>query len=176
VLRVARAALAAIAVLAMGGCSSQGQEQNGEPPPAAAAPDLPHFQGRLAVELVPALQVVTDARCAPDPGAHLVCSPDHRHTYRMLSPVTDAELVEARMDPSADHTSWTTTVRFEPTSRAVVDRVGERVAAVGGVALLSSGDRVLAVLSPDQVGRGRVAFEGLARRDAWDLVEAFTRV
>lgn len=175
-LRLDRAALAALAVLAVGGCAGPAQEQDDEPPAVAAAPDLPHFRGRLAVGLVPALPVVTNARCAPGSEDHVVCSMDGRRTYRALTAPTSAELVEARMDPSRDHTSWTTTVRFDPSSRADIAQVRRRVAALGGVALLSSDGRVLAALTPDQLDRGRAELEGLARPDAWDLVEAFSRV
>ncbi|KQW47447.1 hypothetical protein ASC77_13375 [Nocardioides sp. Root1257] len=165
--------LAVAVVLALAGC------QGDETPDAAttsvqAFPDAPHVSGPLTVELRPALSLVfDDRRCRPDPAAGQLCSSDGSGGYRVLGTSGPLVVAEVGTAPSADHTSWRTTVRFAPGSRDAVRRVREQTAGIGGVVVVTVGDAIVMVATPPELHPGRILRLGLGKAEAWSLVDAF---
>ena len=172
-------ALCAAGALTLSGCSSTGEDAPADSPTSIAAyPDLPHFEGELAVTLVPALREVSDGRCTPDDDHG--CSPDGSESFRMLGEHRDATVVEAVTAPSSDHTSWTTTVRFDPASRQALTQAHDQAQGFGGVVLVMSGGpedaKVLVVANPQETKGKRLDFLGLRKAEAWAIVDAFDAV
>ncbi len=169
----------AVGALTLSGCSGASEDTRPDTPTSIAAyPDLPHFEGDLAVTLVPALREVSNGRCTPDDDHG--CSPDGSESFRMLGERHKTTVVEALTTPSADHTSWTTTVRFSPGSGPQLTAAQDQAAGIGGVVLVMSGDRddrqVLAIAKPQEMQGKRLNFLGLEKAEAWAIVDAFAAV
>jgi len=168
-----------VGALTLSGCSGASQDNRPDTPTSIAAyPDLPHFAGDLAVTLVAALREGSDGRCTPDDDHG--CSPDGTESFRMLGERQPATVVEALTAPSADHTSWTTTVRLDPGSETQLKGLRQQAAGFGGVVLVMAGDpedrQVLAVAKPQEIQGKRLDFLGLEKAEAWAIVDAFAAV
>lgn len=175
-LRVVVALVAA--ALALSGCSA------GRPDAAprsgassvAAYPDLPRAEGPIAVELRPALPLMTgERRCRTNLELGRLCSPDQSGGYRALGEAGRATIAAAVTAPSADHTSWGTSLRFTSASAVAVRRARATAAGFGGVVLVTRGAQVLAVVPPADLTPRRAAFLGLPKAEAWALVDTFAR-
>jgi hypothetical protein len=173
----ALAATASVALLTAG-CSGGGASSAADDHPAsvAAYPETPHFEGRLAVTLQPALPVVGDPSCAPDPDAHQVCSPDGREAYRVLGSTGAATVIEVSVAPSADHTSWVADVRFDPASRTAVGAARDAAAGLGGLVLVCVADRVLLAVRPADLRPAVAHYFGLEKPEAWAIADRFSGV
>ncbi|MFC6041826.1 hypothetical protein [Nocardioides hankookensis] len=142
-------------MLTLVGC--QGDQAPQTPSPSVEAfPDPPQVAGPLRVELRPALREMRDAE-----------------SYRPLGAPRAAVVDEVGTAPSADHTSWQTTVRFTTGSRVVMRQVREEAAGLGGVVLVTVGDTVVMVATPPEISPGRIVRLGLEKAEAWSLVDAF---
>ncbi len=150
-------ALVAAAALGLGGCDGGGRPE-ATPTSVDAFPDLPHVSGPLTVGMQPALREMRDAE-----------------RYRPLGTLRSATVEQVVTAPSADHTSWGTTVRLSADSRDVVRRVREQAAGLGGVVLVTVDDDVVMVAAPPEISPRRIARLGLEKAEAWALVEAFSR-
>lgn len=170
-------ALAVAIVLALAGCQGDGggdETPDAAPSSVQAFPDAPHVSGPLTVELRPALTLALgDRRCRPDPEAGQLCSTDGSGGYRALGASGPLVVDEVATAPSAEHTSWQTTVRFAGSSRDVVRRVREQAAGIGGVVVVTVGDAVVMVATPPELHPGRIVRLGLQKAEAWSLVDAF---
>jgi hypothetical protein len=165
-------ALAAAALLALAGC--QGDEAPDAPSSVEAFPQPPHVSGPLTVELRPALALaIGDRRCRPDPEAGQLCSTDGSGGYRALGTSGPLVVAEVGTEPSADHTSWRTTVRFAGGSRDAVRRVRQQTAGIGGVVVVTIGSSVVMVATPAELHPRGVVRLGLQKAEAWSLVDAF---
>ena len=137
-----------------------------------AAPQPPHFAGRLDVELQAGLVGVggSDAQtCAPT--ARRVCSSDGTRTYAPLEEPVAATLVRAHARLSPGHGDWTTTFRFDGASRRAVTSAASTAAGVGGVLLVMTPARqVLLVARPADVDREVIRLTQLSKPEAWRLV------
>ncbi|MEP9362809.1 hypothetical protein ABLE68_07580 [Nocardioides sp. CN2-186] len=168
-----------LGALTLAGCTGASEDSQPDTPTSIAAyPDLPHFEGDLAVTLVPALREVSDGRCTPDDDHG--CSPDGTESFRMLGERASATVVEALTAPSTDHTSWTTTVRFDGSTQRAVEAARDSAAGLGGVVLVmarnADDQQVLAVANPQEIQGKRADFLGLEKAEAWAIVDAFGAV
>jgi hypothetical protein len=175
--RLLRALSAAAIVALLTSCSGAGQGSADDAPSSVEAfPEPPHFDGPLDVALRPALPVVDDASCAPDAAAGRLCSANGAMAYRVLGESRDATVLEVSTEPSEDHTSWTAEIRFHPASRTAVGAARDSAAGLGGVVLLTVGDRVLMAVRPDQLKPAAARFFGLEKPEAWAIPEHFPGV
>ena len=172
--RPARAVAAALLVVLLAACSDgTGRTQ---PTPTTPASQVPHFAGRLPVTLQPGHIVLTGPTCTPIPARHRVCSVDGSDTYAVYDEPARATLVEVRMDPNSQHTSWIVTLRFDESATGVLRATRDLAARSGAVVLVSRGGEVLAPAEVPQVSGPTIALTGLAKPDAWDLVQRFVAV
>ena len=177
VLRVIRVVAAAAALALLAGCSSDADQAGPvEPTSVAVFPDLPHFDGPLAVRLQPALPIVDTAGCTPDPAEHRACSADGAKAYRTLGDPSDATVAEVSTAPSDDHLSWTAEIRFDPASRTAVTAARDAAAGLGGLVLVTVGDDVLIAVRPDAIRPAAARFFGLEKPEAWAIPEGFPGV
>ena len=144
----------------------------GTPSSVAAVPQVPHVDGPVAVRVRPGLAVVSGDRCPATRGQ--LCSADGRDAWVPLGAGRAAILAEASTGVSADHTSWTTTLRFD--EAGVIGVVAQRAAAAGGYLLVVGRGAVLAAVPPSAVHRGTVRLEDLPKPEAWAFVEAFVHL
>ena len=172
-----------LACVALAGCSSdpgspspgQGTRQPGPTPSSVAAvPRQPHVTRQVPVQLRAGLSVMSDDPCTPD-GTRRVCSADGTRAWAPLADPAPATLVEASTRLTAGHTSWTTTLRFSPASRAALARTAREAAGAGGVVLVVARGRVLADVPPPLVHGAEAVVTGLDKPAAWDMVTAFDR-
>ena len=137
--RLSHALAVAILLLGCAACSGGGSSDADAPSTVSAIPDTPHVDGPIAVQLQPALTLPAPAPCEPNPEQHILCSPGGTRTFKALGdglPVTIAEVGTA---PSTDHTSWTTTVRFDQGSGPAVKQVARQTGGLGGLVLVVDG-------------------------------------
>jgi hypothetical protein len=170
-LRTAAAAVAGS--LLLGGCAGGSEAPEAGPSSVQAVPDVPHFTGRLAVVLQPGLKVLADAPCQATPEEGRVCSADGTATYRVLGDGRPATVVEARTDPTPDHTAWDATVRFARTDATAVSASREDAAAVGGLVLVTAGSRVLQAVAPRDLRAREVTLFGLEKPEAWAITAVY---
>ena len=137
----------------------------------AVAPRPPHFAGRMRLALQPALVSVGETACTP--ARNRVCSSDGTQGWVPIPDPGRATLVEAVARLSDEHTSWTTVLRFDRTSRPALARTAADAAAAGGVVLLVSDGRARTAVAPLDIEGIRATFSGLSKPEAWDLVAAF---
>ena len=174
-MEAARRTLAALLVaIAVGGCD--GGDRTATPatpvPAAEASPVVPHASGRLRLLVQPGLRAMTPDEC--DPQGHRVCSRGLAQTWAPLGDPHPVTLLEVCTHLNAEHTSWTTALRLDPTSSATLSRAKGAAAASGGFVLLTTTDHVvLAAAAPDQVSGPRIEFAGLDKPTAWRLVSTF---
>jgi hypothetical protein len=147
------------------------------PPPATTepadpgvevAPSRPHFAGRLAVQVQPGLMRVGETTCAPAPNR--VCSSDGTRSWVPIKEASPATLIEATTRLTNQHTSWTTVLRFDRTSRPTLARASADAGAAGGVVLLVKDGRAVTAVAPLDLHGTRATFTNLTKPEAWDLV------
>jgi hypothetical protein len=150
---------------------------SGTPPPATTepadpgvevAPSRPHFAGRLAVQVQSGLIRVGETTCAPAPNR--VCSSDGTRSWVPIKEAGEATLIEATTRLADQHTSWTTVLRFDRTSRPALARASADAGAAGGVILLVKDGRAVADVAPLDLHWTRATFTNLTKSEAWDLV------
>ena len=172
-LRPAVAALALVAAATLAGCDAtdRGGPSSRSTGPVQAVPDLPHVAGPLPVVLRPALSQRSSEACRPEPEQSL-CLRDGSG-YRALGRAREATIAEVTTAPSADHTSWSTTIRFAAASRGAVRDARRTAVGFGGVVLVTRDQHVLAVVPPPAIGPRTARFLGLRKAEAWLLVDGF---
>ena len=174
--RIRRTTTTLLTCVAVAAC--QGGAPSAEPPTTtgqseavAVAPRPPHFAGRMALALQPALVSVGETACTP--ARNRVCSSDGTQGWVPITDPGRATLVEAVARLADEHTSWTTVLRFDRASGPALTRAAADAAAVGGVVLLISDGRARAAVAPLELDGVRATFTGLTKPEAWDLVAAF---
>ncbi|WP_028643629.1 hypothetical protein [Nocardioides sp. URHA0020] len=149
-------ALATGAGLVLTGCQG-GSEQPGPAPSSVEAfPEAPRMSEPLTVRLRPSLRRLGES------GA-----------YRFVGDSGPVVVARVTTAPSADHTSWGTTVVFAAGSADAVRRARDQAAGFGGVVVVTVGDDVVASIPPADLTPRRAVRFGLEKSEAWAVVDAY---
>jgi hypothetical protein len=139
---------------------------------AAAAPQTPRFAGRLTLRLQPALMAVGETACT---SAHnRICSSDGTQGWVPIKDPREATLVRAAARLTDDHTSWTTTLRFDRASRHALATAATDAAAAGGVVLLLREQHAVTALAPLDLDGSHATLTGQTKPESWGLVTALS--
>ena len=138
----------------------------------AAGIRQPTFHGSLELRLGRGHQLPLPGECVANPRRHRVCAPNGQHTYVAYDRAMAANLTDAVMAPSRDHTAWLVRMGFAKASGATLRASAVRAAATDEFLLgLDSRKQVLAPLDPVTVGGTTVTVGPVTKHEAWDLVE-----